>query len=305
MKKNGIIASAAAAVLGIGAGLTLHQGYIEAFGPKGSRFVDPFRSKGHKDEYYDLLQQATDSMKDRIRYRYEILNDRGEKLFGYYYPCGDRPSGKIAFIVHGYRAHHAEAAGVICQSWHDRGFDVFGCDHIASGESEGKYISFGYYESRDCLKWLAFLKKEFGQDVIIVLHGFSMGAATVMKMSDKLPHNVKFIVEDSGFSSGAELLRKNMGISYPALNLINRVVAGYELKDTDVRPNLRCCDLPILFVHGSDDPLVPFYMGKELYELYEGEKDCIFTEGLRHVETGYYALPEYEAKLDQFIEKYI
>ena len=93
MKKNGIIASAAAAVLGIGAGLTLHQGYIEAFGPKGSRFVDPFRSKGHKDEYYDLLQQATDSMKDRLRYRYEILNDRGEKLFGYYDPCGDRPSG--------------------------------------------------------------------------------------------------------------------------------------------------------------------------------------------------------------------
>lgn len=305
MKKPVLILSAAAAALGLGTAFTLQQGYLEAFGPDGCRFVDPFRGFGHKAGYYVRLREATDSMTARRRRRYELENSRGEKLVGYYYPCSDTPTGKIAFIVHGYRANHAEAAGVVCQSWLDRGFDVFGCDHIASGESEGKYISFDYYESMDCLRWIDFLLEEFGADISIVLHGFSMGAATVMRMSDQLPSNVKFIVEDSGFTTGEELLRANMGRVYPALNLINRIIAGFDLSATDVRPHLERSRVPILFVHGGDDPLVPFAMGKELYEAYKGEKDCLFVPELRHVETGYYALPQYEAKLDKFIEKYV
>lgn len=305
MKKSCLILSAASALLGLGAAFTLQQGYLEAFGPDGCRLVDPFRGFGHKADYYVRLREAAESMALRPRRRYELENSRGEKLVGYYYPCADKPTGKIAFIVHGYRANHAEAAGVVCQRWLDRGFDVFGCDHIASGESGGRYISFGYYESIDCLRWLEFLRTEFGEDISVVLHGFSMGAATVMRMSDQLPGNVKFIVEDSGFSTGAGLLRANMGRMYPALKLINRIVAGFDLEKTDVRPHLERSRLPILFVHGREDPLVPFAMGEELYGLYRGEKDCLFLPTLRHVETGYYALPEYEEKLDCFIEKYM
>lgn len=305
MKRPGLILSAAAAALGLGTAFTLQQGFLEAFGPNGSRLVDPFRGFGHKAGYYVRLEEAKSSMASRPRQAYEIENDRGEKLRGYYYPCGDNPTGKIAFILHGYRADHAEAAGVICQSWHDRGFDVFGCDHIASGESEGRYISFDYYESRDALKWTDFLRCRFGQDVSIVLHGFSMGAATVMKMADRLPDNVKFIVEDSGFTTGELVIKRGVDALYPALKLLNRLIAGFDLKETDVRPHLLRSRLPILFVHGRDDPLVPFSMGQELYDMYDGEKDCLFIEGLRHVETAYYALPEYEARLDKFIERYM
>lgn len=305
MKKKALILSTVAAAAGLGTAFTLQQGFLEAFGPDGSRFVDPFRSFGHKAGYYVRLEECTASMTSRPRQAYEIENDRGEKLRGWYYPSGEKPTGKIAFILHGYRASHAEAAGVICQSWHDRGFDVFGCDHIASGESEGRYISFDYYESRDALKWIDFLLCQFGQDVSIVLQGFSMGAATVLKMSDRLPDNVKFLIEDSGFTTGEFLIKRGIGPIYSVLKVLNRIIAGFDLKETDVRPQLRRCRLPILFVHGREDPLVPFSMGQELYELYEGEKDCLFTEGLRHVETAYYALDRYEEKLDQFIGKYM
>ena len=140
MKKTGLIVSSLAAALGLGTAFTLQQGYLEAFGPDGSRFVDPFRSFGHEAAYYVRLREATDSMAVRPRRRCELKNSRGEKLVGYYYPCGDKPTGKIAFIVHGYRANHAEAAGVICRTWLERGFDVFGCDHIASGEYEKAFM---------------------------------------------------------------------------------------------------------------------------------------------------------------------
>ena len=297
------VSAGAAATAAVAVGLW--QGYLEAFGAQGSRLVDPFRSFGHKAGYYVRLRESTESMSGRHRRRYELTNARGQKLCAYYYPCGDSPSGKIAFIVHGYRANHAEAAGPICQSYLDRGFDVFGCDHVASGESEGSFVSFDYYESQDCLMWLDFLVDEFGPDVSIVLHGFSMGAATVMKMSDQVPANVKFIVEDSGFNTGEELLRSNMGKAYPVLNYMNRFISGFYIEQTDVRPHLLESRVPMLFVHGHDDPLVPFYMGAELYSLYPGEKDCLFCPGIRHVETSYYRLPLYEEKLDSFIEKYM
>ena len=81
-------------------------------------------------------------------------------------------------------------------------------------------------------------------------------------------------------------------------------VNKYDLEDTDVRPNLKNARVPILFVHGTADPTVPFEMGQEMYELCPTEKDCLFTEGIVHVESIYRVREEYESKLDEFIEHY-
>ena len=303
MKKTALILSAAALC---GAAATfIWQGFLEAFGPNGSPLLVPFKSFGHKAGYYVKLREYTESMARRKRERMELVNRRGQRLVGYYYPCGDKPSGKLAFVVHGYRASHAEAAGVICQMYLDRGFDVFGCDHIACGESEGDYISFDYYETSDCLEWLDALKDRFGPELSVVLHGFSMGAATVMKMSDQVGECVKFIVEDSGFSTAVELIGSSTGPIFPLINLLNRLICGFDVHATDVRPHLKRSRLPILFVHGGADPLVPFYMGEELYDMYKGEKEALFIPGGLHVEAAYYNRDEYMEKLDKFIEKYM
>jgi len=303
MKKSSVIVSTAA-LCGAAAAL-IWQGFLEAFGSKGSPLFAPFKSFGHKAGYYVRLREYTESMEMRKRERMELINRRGQRLVGYYYPCGDKPSDKLAFIVHGYRASHAEAAGVICQMYLDRGFDVFGCDHIASGESEGEFISFDYYETQDCLEWLDLLTEKFGSELSVVLHGFSMGGATVMKMSDQVGENVKFIVEDSGFSNAVELIDRSFGPLFPVIKLLNRLICGFDIHETDVRPHLKRSRLPILFVHGGADPLVPYHMGEELYDMYKGEKDSLFIPGGLHVEAAYYNRDEYMQKLDAFIEKYI
>ena len=65
------------------------------------------------------------------------------------------------------------------------------------------------------------------------------------------------------------------------------------------------CFYIAVFVHGGADPLVPFYMGEELYDMYKGEKDALFIPGGLHVEAAYYNRDEYMEKLDKFIDKYI
>ena len=261
--------------------------------------------KGHADDYYERRDAAAEELRSCPCERYEIHSDRGEKLCGWYYPCGEGKSKKITFIVHGYRSEHAETAGMFREIYHSRGFDIFSPDNTASGESGGKVFGYDVFESADCLKWLDFLLEKFGADIEVVLHGFSLGGATVMKMSDRLPDCVKFVVEDSGFIDAREILRKQTGPIYGLMAGLHRFFAHCDLDDSCVCDNLRNSKKPFLIVHGEEDKMVPFDMAPRIFELCPGEKDKLFTPGIKHIETVHYNRSAYEEKLDAFIEKYI
>ena len=297
MKKGWILA---APVLGAAAVFTAEL-YRYTFCRKGSRLLGPLLDKkGHEPDYYLRRDAAKERLREREGEGLEIRSARGELLRGRYYPLGG--GGKrIAFLVHGYRSDHAEAAGFYADYYASRGFDLFCCDNTAHGESEGHFIGFDAFESEDLLLWLDALIRRFGAEVQIVLHGFSMGAAAVLRISDRCPAQVRFLVEDSGFVSGEAQLRRSFGALYPAFRGLNRLIAGYDLRQTDVRPALAASDKPILFVHGREDRNVLFSNGEALYELYQGPKDCLFAENARHVETRYRAPEALAEKLDRMI----
>ena len=300
MKKKTLIAAASAAAVLTG------ELYRYVFCRSGSPLFNLFsNNKNHVRDFTLYRDEAAERLRSAPQERICIRSDRGEELCGFYLPCGEKPTGKIAFLVHGYRSDHAEAAGMFMDYYHSRGFDLFCCDHTASGESGGKLIGYDVYESRDCLKWLEVLTERFGADVQIILHGFSMGGATVLKMSDRVPGNVRFIVSDSGFMNVSSLLNKRIHFMVQPLQAINRLTAGYSLKDTDVRPNLARCHTPVLFVHGMEDHTVPADVGQALYGLCPSEKDFLWVPEARHVESMYVSPEEYAAKLDNFIEKYV
>ena len=161
------------------------------------------------------------------------------------------------------------------------------------------------FESADCLKWLSFLEGEFGSDIQVIMHGFSLGGATVMKMSDRVPDVVKFIVEDSGFTDARPILRSQLGPAYKLIAEMNRHIAGYDLADTDVTQSLANAVCPMLFVHGKEDPTVPFENAPRAFALCPADKDLLFTEGTRHIETMFTSGTAYAGKLDAFIAKYI
>ena len=297
MKKGLILA---APVLGAAAVFTTEL-YRYTFCRNGSRLLGPILDKkGHEPDYYLRRDAAAERLRERDGERLEIRSARGETLRGRYYPLGGQGK-RIAFLVHGYRSDHAEAAGFYLDCWADRGFDLFCCDNTAHGESEGRLIGFDAFESEDLLLWLDALIRRFGAEVQIVLHGFSMGAAAVLKISSRCPEQVRFLVADSGFISGEAQLRRSFGALYPAFRGLNRLIAGYDLRQTDVRPALAASDKPILFVHGREDHNVPFSDGETLYGLYTGPKDCLFVETARHVETMYRAPEAYGEKLDRMI----
>ena len=300
MKKSLPIAGLSAAALSVLTG----ELYRHVFCREGSPLLSPLMNgKSHRPDYYAHRDGDAEKLRRLPCQRFELRSGRGALLRGYYYPGGGEGK-RIAFLVHGYRSEHAETAGMYYETYRSRGFDLFCCDHEAHGESEGRFIGFAAFEDGDCLRWIDFLRRHFGDDVQILLHGFSMGACTVLKMADRCPENVKAIVEDSGFRDAPEQLRGMLGPFYPPLRLLHRLIAGVDLREGDARPALTKARIPILFVHGREDPMVPFRNAPALYESYGGEKDCLFVDGARHVECMHVAPEAYAEKLDRLIRKY-
>ena len=261
--------------------------------------------KTHAEDYYLRRDAAAEKLRGQMHLCYTISSDRGETLQGFYFPCGAKFSGKIAFIVHGYHSEHAETAGMFREYYHSRGFDIFAPDNTASGMSGGGVFGYDVFESADCLKWLDFLKAEFGRDIQVVMHGFSLGGATVLKMSDRAPDIVKFTVSDSGFTDAREILKRRLGPLYRPMYALNKLVGGYDLDDSDVSENVRRSTQPMLIVHGREDPTVPFSMAPRIYELCNADKDFLYTDGAKHIETMHMAPEAYAEKLDGFIKRYI
>ena len=286
-------------------GAAVRELYRYSFMREGSHLITRLKgeSKGHEDAYYVWRDGLKEKLKAAPQVRISIVSDRHERLAGFYLPCEGSDDSRIAFVVHGYRSEHAETAGMVLEYWHSRGFDVFAPDNCAHGESEGSYVGFDLFESADALKWIEHLKERAGKNVQFVLHGFSLGGAAVMKMSDQVGPEVRFIVEDSGYAEAQSLLKASP--FFRVLKLVHRRVTGSDLADTDVRPNLSRALVPILFVQGTDDPMVPSENAPALYEFYQGPKDKLIVPGARHIEAMYKAPEAYSAKLDEMISKYV
>ena len=183
--KHPVILGTAAAV-GAASAVALGEIYRYLFcrdpGP-----IAKFDKKGHASDYYEHRDSAAARMGQTPCTRYTIYSDRGDRLEGFYYQSGDKPAGRIAFIVHGFRSDHLDAGGMYYEYYLRRGIDVFTCDNAAAGESGGAHVGYDVYESADCLKWLDFLIKTYGEDIRVILHGFSMGGGTVVHMCDAVP----------------------------------------------------------------------------------------------------------------------
>ena len=83
------------------------------------------------------------------------------------------------------------------------------------------------------------------------------------------------------------------------------VAAGFDLSETDVRPHVARTQLPVLFVHGTADPTVPYAMAEELYTLCGSpRKELLTVPDALHVESYRRGKAAYEEKLDSFLNRY-
>lgn len=265
-----------------------------------------------------LEQKYKECMKYIFDYgfeRHELISDRGHKLRGYLMRPA-KPSDVYVFGSHGYRS---DGKGEWCYFAkfyvEEMGWNLFFVDHQSHGESEGEYIGFSSHEHKDCLKWLGYMNEAFGSDIRIILHGISMGSATVMLMtgSGKLPGNVKFTVADCGFTSAMDefsykidSLKLPFRPLVPVINAINQKRAGYDFqKDTDALTAVKSAAAPMLFIHGGKDLFVPTEMVYKLYDACTSEKKLFVVPEADHAKSYHIDKEGYETRVKAMAERYL
>lgn len=241
-----------------------------------------------------------------------MTNERGQKLCAYYLPPKEN-CNVIAFLIHGYKSNAFRNPMLFARHYNEEyGYGVFVMDHVAIGKSEGHYVGFSGYESDDCLLWIKYIKENIG-DFQIIIHGVSMGGATVCQMAGKdLPNNVKFAIDDCGFTGGKQQIMHELEIrnipSHPAielLSIVNKIKAGYTLGYTDAHKRIYDAKCPILFIHGGRDGFVPTRMGREMYSACPTDKELVIIDDATHATCVLYDPKLYWEKVEGFIAKYI
>ena len=228
--------------------------------------------------YHDRMRQWALEKRALPQRHVTITSHDGLKLWASFFEFA--PGAPVEIMFHGYRgtAERDLSGGV--QRCFSLGRSVLLVDQRTASRSEGKVISFGINESRDCAAWVDWLIQDQGEDVKIILTGISMGASTVMIAAGRpLPPQVVGVIADCGFTSAKEIMCRVMRgmhlppkIFWPFVKLGARLYGRFDPEEDSAIEAMSRCTLPVFFIHGEDDRFVPWDMTRRCYEACQGPK---------------------------------
>lgn len=270
-----------------------------------------FLADGSKKKSTELISAENWFNDTNNRSDWQLTSTDGLKLSAYYLPA-EKDQHKTVIIAHDYMGQASDMPQY-AKIYHDLGYNVLMPDARGHGKSEGDYIGFGWHERKDYLQWIDRVVKKDPQSEI-VLHGVSMGGATVMMTSgEKLPDNVKAFVEDCGYSSVKGELNYQLKQMFnlpsfpliPVTSLVTKIRAGYFFGEADAIKQLNKNKRPMLFIHGDKDDFVPYSMLAEVYAATKGPKEQYVVHGAKHAEALSSDPSMYQKKVTEFIQKYV
>lgn len=242
----------------------------------------------------------------------EKAADANLKLVADYVPAAHNTK-KTVVLVHGFGSSK-EAMGGYVAMFHRLGYNTLTPDTRGQGQSQGKVISYGYYESRDYLKWVKQVIAKQGPQSQVVLFGVSMGGATTMMTSGlKTPSQLKAYVEDCGYTDAqAEITyqaKQMYHLPYwpmvPLTSAVAKAKAGFYFKDANAVAAVKKNHKPMLFIHGGADSFVPTKMVYQVYRADAGPKQLLVVPGAQHAASLSHAPQRYTQAVKAFLAKYI
>lgn len=237
-----------------------------------------------------------------------VTSDDGLKLCGTLFPLEDVK--KMVICFHGYTSEGLNDYPCLIKFYLQLGYQVLVVDERAHGKSEGTYIGFGCLDRHDAMNWIQAMIKRFGSELEILLHGMSMGGATVLMTSGlELPSNVKGIISDCGFTSAWDVFTSVLNNMYhmpafPIMQISDRLCrkrAGFGLAECNSAEEVKKAKVPILLIHGDADTFVPYRMCYEIFENCASRKQMLIVKGASHAEAYHKDTPGYEGAILSFL----
>jgi len=209
----------------------------------------------------------------------------GRRLHGWYVPAEN--AHFTLLYCHGNAGnigHRVESIRAFVQ----RGLSVFIFDYGGYGQSQGKPSEAGTYaDARAAYDHL--VETEGLRPERIILFGRSLGTAVAVELATRVRHAA--LIMESSFTSAREVGAR----MYPWLPMRYLVRVSY-----DAQSRISDVSSPKLFVHSLEDEMVPFGMGRRLYNRANRPKTLVKVRGGHN---DVYLLPgsEYERALETFL----
>jgi fermentation-respiration switch protein FrsA (DUF1100 family) len=200
--------------------------------------------------------------------RVEISTEDSVKLVGWVMPAENDSTGYWLLICHGNAGNLSEFdRPVHYAGLRALGLNLFAFDYRGYGESGGMPSEQGLY--RDAAAAYRYLQAVRGvpPDRIVVF-GHSLGSAVAVELVSRLP--AAGLILEGAFTSvidrGQEL--------YPYIPV--RWIAGHRFGSLERMTQIR---IPKLFLHATDDEVIPVAHGRRLFEAAPEPKTFVELEG--------------------------
>lgn len=260
--------------------------------------------------YASWTERLKESCLEMERMPFEKLTIRAEDdliLQGRLYE-GERKKPLILFF-HGYHGGYQWDGFGFFRLFQEEGYSLFVAEQRSHGESSDRIITFGIRERKDVRKWAEYLAGRFPEKPMF-LAGVSMGASTVMMAeTEELPVNVKGIIADCGYTSPKDIVKKNirelhfpMWPTYRMVKLGARLYGHFNMEETSAMEGVGTGKLPVLFIHGEQDSVVPYRMCEKLYSACRSRKRRLTVQGADHAICSLVATNDYVQAILSFAE---
>lgn len=241
----------------------------------------------------------------------EIKSDNNNELIGYLFKQG-KNNKKLMILVHGW---HTDAFMNVSRFgkmyFEDNSYDILIVYNEAHYPSGGDVIGFGVTDSNNLVKWVNYINELYPNKYDIYLHGVSMGASSCLfSFKHQLPSNIKGIIVDSGFNNVYEELKYSAKARYGrSFNLILKMIRvrikrklKYDIVKENVLDVINNYQIPILFIHGDKDLVVPMKMTIDTFNAYKGLKKLYIAKDAGHIYSYSVDPSKYKEEVYKFIE---
>lgn len=252
---------------------------------------------------YDFMQGES----REIREEHTVETFDGQKLWVGLVP-GDPRNKHYVVLSHGYTStrYGMYKYAVL---WRKLGYNCVIYDNRGHGANKPTTVTFGLREGKDLMTVIEDTYERYGNDIHIGLHGESMGAGLQLMALSHQP-KVDFIVNDCGYSEILPVLRYkvNQGFGLPgwladAAGPYSKLFFGYDFKEVRPIDHLRNNEIPICFVHGTNDNFTAHWHSEKMYEANKGYKELHLFDGADHAECVCEDTGRYFEMMKSFVEK--
>lgn len=275
---------------------------------RGKRKVAKIRCN---PEHEAWTNHAAEVLSHRPSTEVTIMSHDGLRLVGHWFENKD--SKRIIIAMHGWRSSWNRDFGTVAEFLFREGCSVLFVEQRGQNKSDGAYMGFGLLERYDCRCWAEWINRKTGGRLPIYLVGVSMGGASVLMAAGlDLPEMVRGIIADCSFTSPHAIWQhvseKNLHLPYRLQSILINDLCKRRIhigaKDYSTTQAMEHCNIPVLFVHGTEDHFVPVEMTYENYKACKAPKHLFIVPGADHGMCYYEDKEGYEQTVCDFWNRY-